>query len=556
MRYFFLSLLLLILHAVASPVHAQDTDACPPTTPVALVVGEPGRVVAGGAPNRVRAAPSTSAEVLFQMQGGTVFQVIGQAQCADGYRWWNIRLENSEGWTVEGSDTEYFLEPIIADTSATATPAPDADSGECALEARLIVGREGRITSGTPTRVRAAPNTGGEQVGQLQPNTVFQVLEGPVCAEGIQWWRVSVGTLEGWTAEGVDDTYLTELVELLPTPTPAYIGLPNPKDVVWNSDGTRVAVSTSDGIFLFDAENWTSPPTQIFAGSIIHSIDFAPDAPDVIAVSRNVEREGDCFEPAPEPEIFIYDLTAEEIVTPLPNLLSGCTPGHVSQLQFSADGTLLIANSGGNAIAYALESGRIGLDIEPFDFGESSKFDVIAISADASQLALAQTIDGERGYLFYADYDSGELVGFEDGRVTVPITALALSQDGSQIFIGDSVGSLRTYTRPEGADSYSDYQSFIRGERSSTSNRINAIVVNPYGEILTAESDPHAVVRVFEATSLTPISSYAAGQETSAALDLDLSPDGTLLAVLVDDTVHIVDTSDYSLVAELVLKRN
>ncbi len=666
MRHMFLAILLLVISSSIStiqPTYAQGTDGCPPTDPLPLVVGGQGRVVPGGTSNRVRAMPSTSGDVVFQIASGTVFEVIGEAECSGGYRWWQIRSQGQEGWTVEGSDDEYFLETVsaapvttatpppaqsddcalatrlavgregrvITDTPSrvrrtpstdgaqvgqlqprtviaildgpvcanginwwqvsvgdlmgwtaegldgeyfielldivpTATPAasttvgtpPPAQSDGCALATRLAVGREGRLITDTPSRLRRIPSTDGAQVGQLQPRTVFAIVDGPVCANGINWWQISVGELMGWTAEGLDGEYFIELMEIVPTATPAYIGLPNPTEISWNSDGTRVAVGTDDGIFVYDASDWTQPPTQILADSRIFSLAFTPDNPDLIAVSLQAMGTGCGEESETVSGVFVYDLDAEEIAT-MVRELKGCAVDHVSQLQYSADGSILITNSGGTFVAYALPEEGYDRVIPPFNFGGFPMFDEMVISGDGSKVALAQTIsdaEGDRGYLSWADYSSGRLIGFEDDLITQVVTALAFSDDGNRIIIGDEIGSLRTYTRPDDAEDYTDYKSFIRGNRSTTSNRINAIGIGPEGEIVTAESDPHAIVRVFEPNSLQAITNYAAGQSTFAALDLDFNPDRSLLAVLVDDTVHILDTSDYTLVEELVVKRN
>ncbi len=668
MRYMLLVILLLVIHSAAGPVQplqAQSTDGCPPTVPLPLAVGGQGRVVPGGTANRVRSTPSTSGEVVFQIAAGSVFDVIGEAECSDGYRWWQVRHQGQEGWTVEGTDEEYFLEILAPETDATSTAGPTAQPADCALEPRLVIGREGQVITDKPSRLRSTPSTDGAQVGQLQPRTVVSILDGPVCANGIQWWEVSVGELSGWTAEGLDGEYFLELVEIVPTPTrptptasvtpaatatsvgcemepllavgregrlivstpsrvratpstdgaqvgqlqpqtifsilsgptcrdginwwkvsvgelsgwtaeglngiyflelveivptatPAYIGLPNPGEVSWNSDGTRVAVGTDDGIFVYDASDWTKAPTQILAESRIISLAFAPNNPDLIAVSS--QASGECGEDEGETVsgVFVYDLDADAVATMIREL-SGCGGDHISQLQFSADGTILITNSSGQFVSYSLPDGEQALHIAPHNFSGFPAFDQIVISEDGSQVALAQTISGAEGnvgYLFRANYSDGELIGFEDGRITRVVTALAFSDDASQIIIGDEIGSLRTYTRPEDSESFSDYNSFIRGNRSTTSNRINAIAIGPEGEIVTAESDPHAIVRVFHPDSLQAITNYVAGQSTTAALDLDFNPDSSLLAVTIDDTVHILDTSDYSLVAELVLQRN
>lgn len=334
---------------------------------------------------------------------------------------------------------------------------------------------------------------------------------------------------------------------------------PQPNEIVWNSDGTLIAVGTErDGIFIFDALDLASPPTQIFDGARVLSLAFVPNTPPQLAVSILSPNPEGCVaeDDHPKSGLFVYDLDAGEIALMISNLTGGCGIDVITQLQFNASGSILTTNNSGQFFSYAFPTGESGLRVAPYDFIDSfPMFDVTAISGDGSQLALAQTVDDDHSYLFRAAYSSGELVGFEDGRITRIVTALALSYDGNRIVIGDEIGSLRTYFRPEGTPNYSEYQEVIRTERLSTSNRINAIAFDPDGTIVTAESDPQAVVRVFDPETLTEIMSFVGGETTTAALDLAFNPGGSLLAVLVDDTVRILDTSDYSQLANLSLQQ-
>lgn len=80
------------------------------------------------------------------------------------------------------------------------------------LPPRLQVGEVARVTlGGSPNRVRELPSTSAAFLGQLNPGTPIDVLEGPACVEGIAWWRVQSGSLIGWTAEGLfPDNYFLE----------------------------------------------------------------------------------------------------------------------------------------------------------------------------------------------------------------------------------------------------------------------------------------------------------------------------------------------------------
>jgi hypothetical protein len=70
--------------------------------------------------------------------------------------------------------------------------------------------------STTPNRVRSGPGTGDGIVALLDPGTVVWVLEGPICADGLVFWKVediSIPGGVGWTAEGDGSDYWLEPYE-------------------------------------------------------------------------------------------------------------------------------------------------------------------------------------------------------------------------------------------------------------------------------------------------------------------------------------------------------
>lgn len=113
-----LTLILLLLMLFAAPLTAQDTCALPPR----LLPGTLARVVIGGLPNNLRAAPTTDSRQLGQILPGAVFSVTGAAQCAEGYRWWPVAHQGVAGWTAEGDSETYWLEPLVVN-------APDDAAG-------------------------------------------------------------------------------------------------------------------------------------------------------------------------------------------------------------------------------------------------------------------------------------------------------------------------------------------------------------------------------------------------------------------------------------------
>jgi len=86
---------------------------------------------------------------------------------------------------------------------------PDCTSGRTQLTAGAqarVLGSEGD----TPNRVRSAPVIADNVIYLLSPGSVMQVTEGPVCADGLVFWKVwNIGIPGGygWTAEGDGKQY-------------------------------------------------------------------------------------------------------------------------------------------------------------------------------------------------------------------------------------------------------------------------------------------------------------------------------------------------------------
>lgn len=100
-----------------------------------------------------------------------------------------------------------------------------------ALPTRLIVGEQGRVTPGSNNNVRDLPTRSGTRVGVLSAGAVFDVLDGPTCADGLAWFRIRAGSLEGWTVESLEGSYALEPVvpasldsAATATPTPLKAG--------------------------------------------------------------------------------------------------------------------------------------------------------------------------------------------------------------------------------------------------------------------------------------------------------------------------------------------
>jgi len=112
--------------------------------------------------------------------------------------------------------------PLTTPTdTAQPPPTPTHETIACGgLETHVQVHQAARTTllPALNTTVRASPGLGGAEVRRIPPGQVFQVIDGPACADAIAWWRIEGvdrdGTWSGWIGEGRDDTYWIEPLAL------------------------------------------------------------------------------------------------------------------------------------------------------------------------------------------------------------------------------------------------------------------------------------------------------------------------------------------------------
>ena len=89
---------------------------------------------------------------------------------------------------------------------------PDCTSGW----SRLTAGEPAKVMGGPsdpPNRVRSGPGTGEKIIFQIFPGAILDLLEGPVCANGLVFWKVANTAIPGgmgWTAEGDGSAYWLE----------------------------------------------------------------------------------------------------------------------------------------------------------------------------------------------------------------------------------------------------------------------------------------------------------------------------------------------------------
>lgn len=155
--------------------------------------------VTPGLPNVLRTQPRRGwdSQIVGYIPGGATFTVLNgyAAQCGDGMWWFYVSYNGTAGWTPEGQNGVYWTENY------------SQPSGCNSLPPRLQLGLWGIVTPGLPNTLRSQPTSSSARLGQIPAGGIFQVLQGPVCGGGINWWYVNYNGVAGWTGEGQWGTY-------------------------------------------------------------------------------------------------------------------------------------------------------------------------------------------------------------------------------------------------------------------------------------------------------------------------------------------------------------
>jgi hypothetical protein len=77
-----------------------------------LLSGERGRVLDDDPRRvRIRSLPSVDSDIVASIPPDAIFFVIDGPRCEEGYAWFYVQYQRTEGWIAEGDLTSYFVEP-------------------------------------------------------------------------------------------------------------------------------------------------------------------------------------------------------------------------------------------------------------------------------------------------------------------------------------------------------------------------------------------------------------------------------------------------------------
>lgn len=164
--------------------------------------------------------------------------------------------------SVDGAGTESVVVAGVSPIGETVEAEATAVVESIAAEGLFTGGWATTFTDdGDQLNVRAGAGTGFEVLTRVNPGILVQLVEGPVEADDLVWWRVVFPTgSDGWLVQSVEDVQTLQPAEAPPTPTPT------PVPAVVPTQSTTIVLSEissfgSAGSSLVDVTfSWSSLP--------------------------------------------------------------------------------------------------------------------------------------------------------------------------------------------------------------------------------------------------------------------------------------------------------
>jgi serine/threonine protein kinase len=152
--------------------------------------------------NKIRSEPDASKDNgVGEIQPGEVVLIIDGPVCNYGWTLWEVMTTGQEtGWTPETDGEEFWLLPLTT-----------REICDGALPTRLVVDKKAKVNEepAESNLIRKGPSRFDDVIGKIKPGNWMMVLEGPVCGEKTNWWKVECLTtgVIGWTMEGDLEIY-------------------------------------------------------------------------------------------------------------------------------------------------------------------------------------------------------------------------------------------------------------------------------------------------------------------------------------------------------------
>lgn len=190
--------------------------------------------------------------------------------------------------------------PSVTPNLPTLAPAAPLTS-TCTLPPRLSINQPARVTPGLPNNLRSQAGLNQPLIAQIPGETQIQILGGPVCADGINWWQIQLNAQIGWTGEGQNADYWLEPLPtaapptatnlVIPTTTPVistsnaaqlqkFTTLSAASPIVWSGYGLMALSSpdlnTNQALLIYDTGTTQTPPRRLDIGGTVLDAAFNP----------------------------------------------------------------------------------------------------------------------------------------------------------------------------------------------------------------------------------------------------------------------------------------
>ena len=266
-------------------------------------IGTPGRVrdvVVGAALRGSRPAPALRSLVLASL---SILVVLGGTVFVAGNRGFGLIETTSPSPSLSTPTVVVHPSPLASATpepttlapTASPVPAPSETAPAISMppidEGPLRTGDVAAMVSNGRLVIRTKPGTGADSAifkTRLYPGQRVETLEGPVEASGYSWYRVRLGTIEGWAAaagldgepwlapvrngviafvrpneDGISEAIYTGAADGSSSDAVLFAdpGLAGYEDLSWSPDGSRLAFTAtpaagngSTEIYTIDAD--------------------------------------------------------------------------------------------------------------------------------------------------------------------------------------------------------------------------------------------------------------------------------------------------------------
>jgi WD40 repeat protein len=293
-------------------------------------------------------------------------------------------------------------------------------------------------------------------------------------------------------------------------------------DFAWSPDGDLLAVASSIGIWLYDAET-LEEMRFIETDSEVRSVAFAPDGQTLASIPSLEDNT-----------VRLWDVASGDLL----HTLEGHT-GSVSSVAFAPDGKALASGSGDDTVRlWDVASGELLHTLE----GHTYMVNSVAFAPDGQTIATASYDDTVQLW----DVENGELLHTLEGH-TYMVNSVAFAPDGQTIASASDDHTVRLWDVASG-----ELLHTLEGH----TYMVNSVAFAPDGQTLasrgysTFASGGDATVRLWDAENGELL--HTLDGHTNGVRSVAFAPDGKALASgSGDDTVRLWDVASGDLLHTL-----